>query len=295
MIELDWKYLIEGGEVERSLKEWDLDPYPHFSAFDLYYRIDKDYFKIEDGRFIFPDEKYGWFKTKDIDVPFKPYHFREDLDKEYYCYSPAKINSKSMKTERFIAHRNVIFDNDVKRNLKKFRNKYNDRLNIIEITKNNLQDYVEKVKYIHKTWKKTRLEQKKIFNPRSLIRKYSMERGFEFYDELDYFLYTIDDFPVAFTINCPVNKQISYYEIGLMLDDLPDGQKIVGLSSFIYAFRTRYNKVEYRDMGFATGRPGLADLKKRFTVYTVNEYFTDLGRPQKEEKPNAVNISSWFQ
>jgi hypothetical protein len=175
--------------------------------------------------------------------------------------------------------------------LKKFRNKFKDRLEIIKVDKSNIGQYSEDANFILKTWKKNRTDQHKLFNPRTSKYKIAFERGYEYYDEMDYYLFKIDEIPVAYSITLPVNEQITDFEINMTLDYIGE-EKLTGIGSFIYAFGTRYNKTEYRNMGYSS-RKGLSELKEKFTVYTYECYLTEFWNESKTEK-NNINIGEWF-
>jgi hypothetical protein len=291
-IELDWKYLIDGGSENNSFKIWDGEKFPLFSGFDLYYRIEKGLAKIVDGKVILFNNDYGMQEHNGLKVPFKPYYLKPDENKTCYYFGDKKYDNRSKKIINYIASKNVIFDNDTKRNLKKFRNKFADRLTIIKVDKNNITNYSEYANYIFKTWKKNRMDEKKLFNPRLAKYKIAFEKGFDYYDDMDYYLFKIDNVPVAYSITLPVNNLITNFEINMTLDYLRE-EKLTGIGKFIYAFGTRYNKTPYWCMGYS-GRKGLSSLKEEFTVYTINNYLTEFWNEEKK-KEQTNKITEWFE
>ena len=175
--------------------------------------------------------------------------------------------------------------------MKKFRNKFSDRLSIIKVNRSNAANYVEDVKTILHDWKEKRLEEKKLFNARTGVYAYAYKRGYEYYDDFDYNLLKIDDKPVAYFINVPDTNEMSYYFIGMALNNLGE-EKLVGLSAFVYAYGTRYNMTQYRNMGYATGREGLKNFKIKFTTHISSMYYTDL---LKEDGSKVETLGGWFE
>lgn len=288
---LDWDYIIRGGDVPRSMQNWNGGNYLPFSGFELQYFVDKKNLRFEDGKIILKNKDYGFYRTEKRDIKFKPYFLEEDLDKKLYCYTADKINKTSAHRIYYISDKRVIFDDDIIRNLKKFRNRFSDRLDIVKINRSNFADHIEDVKSILHDWKEKRLEEKKLFNARTAVYAYAYKRGYEYYDDFDYNLIKIDDKPVAYFINVPDTDEITYYFIGMALNNLGE-EKLVGLSAFVYAYGTRYNRTQYRNMGYATGREGLKNFKIKFTTHISSLYFTDL---LKEDGGKVETLGGWFE
>ena len=288
---LDWDYIIRGGDIQRSMKDWNGGEYLPFTGFELQYFVDKKNLIFNDGKIILKNKDYGFYRTEKRRIKFKPYFLEEDLDKRLYCYTKEKINKTSVHRIDYISDKRVIFDDDIIRNLKKFRNKFSDRLSIIKINHSNLVNYIESVKLIYHDWKEKRLKEGKLFNARTGVYAYAYETGYEYYDDFDYNLIEIDNNPVAYFINVPDTDDMSYYFIGMSLDNLGD-EKLTGLSAFVYAYGTRYNRTQYRNMGYATGREGLKNFKIKFTTHTSSMYFTDL---LKEDNGKVENLGGWFE
>ncbi len=293
-IEVDWKYLIDGGEVKINEKVWDGDNFLVVSGFDIYDKIEKNKMILENGNLILKNKNYGYFKHNGMKVPFKPYYLEPDNDKEAYCFGyeniSKRVDNRSIKIINYISHKDLEFVDYTKRSLRKFRNKFKDRLDIIKVNKNNINAYSNDVEFIFNNWRKTRESQNKIKNPQFASYKIAFKRGFDYYDDMDYYLFKIDNVPVAYSITVPTNNFMSIFEINMTLDFLNE-ERLVGIGSFMYAFGTRYNKTEYRNMGWAAGE-GLIEFKKRFTVKVLPMYYTNLF---KRTKNDIKSIEGWFE
>jgi hypothetical protein len=293
-VEIDWKYLIDGGDINSGEKLWEGDNFLFVSGFEVYENIEANRMSLVDGKLILKNKEYGYFKHDGMKVPFKPYYLEADNDKKAYCFDYENItkyvNKRSIRIINYISHKDMKFVDYTKRSLRKFRNKFKDRLEIIKVDKNNIKEYSEEVENIFKQWKKTREEQNKIKNPRFIPYKMAFKRGYEYYDEMDYYLFKIDNTAVAYSITVPVNDFMTIFEINMTLDFLNE-ERLVGIGSFMYAFGTRYNKTDYRCMGWAASE-GLIEFKKRFTVNILPMYYTDLFR---EVRNDVKSVESWFK
>ena len=284
--DIDWTYLIKGGELKPALREWtDGDIYP--AGADIYYYTEKKRYIIQDQKIRYShNENIGYYKA-DMDVMFKPFHIN-DMDAKDYAIKDIKTNG-TFECGHYITTRDVDFSNNIKQQLRNFKNRYSANLEIINITKENLPLYIDTIDTLYNSWKNARTEQKKLFRARLGPGAFLHKNVFNYYDnDVSYVLFMINNKPACVSVDVPHRNDMSLFTIQTTHDEFKN------ISAFSYAYKIRYNKFYYRDLGIRTSK-NVEAYKNNFTTHIKPFYFRNFeGEWKKEETEQIANMEGFF-
>lgn len=231
---------------------------------------------------------FNFIETKEIKFNFKPYYLKSTVGTPCMIartkhYSPAK------EYLEIISNKDIKVRKKTRENIRSFLNKYESRLEIKRLNKNNYNEYIDEIMVLHKE-ASNYVKIDKVSD--EVERKLLLTEP----DDTDYFyVIFLDGIMHGYFNDFQLNDNVfSSEQFKLLRNHRKTGENLHGFAETMYLYEIKNGPSYWNNFGISNGmKPTLIDFKKKFALgYQIYYFHTSL--LHKKYEPSG-NLDRWFR
>ena len=230
---------------------------------------------------------FNFIETEEIRFNFKPYYLKSTVGTPC-AITRAKQYPNATEYLDIISNKDIKIRKKTRENIRSFLNKYESRMEIKRLNKNNYEEYLDEVLQIYKEASAYVDMSKK--SDRIELKYLKTEP-----DDNDYFyVIFIDGIMHGFYNDYQINDKVFVSDdFKLLRNHKKTGENLHGFAETMYLYEIKNGPSYWNNLGISNGmKPTLINFKKKFALgYQI--YYFHRSLLHKKYEPNG-NLDRWF-